>query len=116
MAGRMNHVDGDDIAVVRAFNRAVTERIGALEETYLGGGRRLGETRLLWEIGHDGADVRRLRRRLGLDAGYVSRMLRALERDGLIAVQPSPQDRRVRRVGLTPRGRRERGRLDRGSD
>ena len=44
-------MDVEAIAGVRAFNRTVTERIGALEETYLGGGRPLGETRLLWEVG-----------------------------------------------------------------
>jgi len=106
----------DAIACIRAFNRAVTERAGALEETYLGRGRPLGETRMLWEIGTEGSDVRTLRRRLGLDAGYVSRMLRALEHDGLVTVGPSAGDRRVRRARLTRRGRAERARLDRRSD
>jgi DNA-binding MarR family transcriptional regulator/GNAT superfamily N-acetyltransferase len=101
---------------VRAFNRTVTERIGGLEETYLGRGRPLGETRLLWEVGPEGADVRRLRSRLGLDAGYASRMLRSLERDGLITVEPAPHDRRVRRARLTARGLREHAQLDRRSD
>jgi DNA-binding MarR family transcriptional regulator/GNAT superfamily N-acetyltransferase len=109
-------MDGEAIACIRAFNRTVTERVGALEETYLGRGRPLGETRMLWEIGPDGADVRDLRGRLGLDAGYASRMLRALERDGLTTVEPSAGDRRVRRARLTRRGRAERMRLDRGSD
>jgi DNA-binding MarR family transcriptional regulator/GNAT superfamily N-acetyltransferase len=109
-------MDGEAIGCIRAFNRTVTERVGALEETYLGRGRPLGETRLLWEIGPHGADVRDLRSRLGLDAGYASRMLRALERAGLATVEPSPGDRRVRRARLTQRGRAERSRLDRGSD
>src|SRR5436305_6616928 len=109
-------MDVEAIAGVRAFNRTVTERIGALEETYLGGGRPLGETRLLWEVGPDGIDVRDLRSRLDLDAGYASRMLRALERDGLVTVAPSTRDRRVRRASLTRRGRAERARLDRRSD
>ncbi len=109
-------MDVEAIAGVRAFNRTVTERIGALEETYLGGGRPLGETRLLWEIGPDGIDVRDLRSRLDLDAGYASRMLRALERDGLVTVAPSTRDRRVRQATLTRRGRAERARLDRRSD
>src|SRR4051794_33611905 len=109
-------MDGKEIAGIRAFNRTVTERLGALEETYLGGDRQLGETRLLWEIGPEGADVRLLRSRLGLDAGYTSRMLRTLERDDLVSVEPSPDDRRVRRARLTPRGRAERRRLDRRAD
>jgi DNA-binding MarR family transcriptional regulator/GNAT superfamily N-acetyltransferase len=109
-------MDGEAIACIRAFNRAATERVGALEETYLGRGRPLGEARLLWEIGPEGADVRELRSRLGLDAGYASRMLRALERDRLVTVEPSAGDRRVRRARLTKGGLAERARLDRSSD
>src|SRR5437660_11019899 len=109
-------MDSAAVAAIRAFNRTVTERIGALDEAYLGGGRPLGETRLLWEIGPEGRPVRDLRRRLGLDAGYASRMLRALERDGLVVVEPSRRDGRVRRARLAPRGRPGRERLDRRSD
>jgi DNA-binding MarR family transcriptional regulator/GNAT superfamily N-acetyltransferase len=98
---------------VRSFNRAVTERVGALDDSYLGRGRPLGETRLLWEIGADGADVRDLRRRLGIDPGYASRLLRSLEARGLVVVESSGGDRRVRRVRLTRRGRTERAQLDR---
>ena len=46
---------------VRRFNRTVTQRIGALDETFLARGRPLGQARLLWEIGSDGRDVRDLR-------------------------------------------------------
>jgi len=109
-------MDQATVGRVRRFNRAVTERVGALEETYLGRGRPLAETRLLWEIGLDGADVRDLRSRLGIDAGYASRMLRSLESRGLAAVEVSEADRRVRRVRLTDAGRTERGELDRLSD
>src|SRR5437763_16359287 len=109
-------MDVEAIAGVRAFNRTVTERSGALEETYLGGGRPLGETRLLWEIGPDGIDVRDLRSRLDLDAGYASRMLRALERDGLVTVAPSTRDRRVRQATRPRRGRGERARPERRAD
>jgi len=109
-------MDQATIETVRRFNRTVTERIGALDATYLGRGRPLGETRLLWEVGEDGADVRDLRRRLGLDAGYASRLLRALESRDLVVVEPNPCDRRVRRARLTPAGATERGELDRLSD
>jgi DNA-binding MarR family transcriptional regulator/GNAT superfamily N-acetyltransferase len=104
------------IAAVRKFNRVATERIGALDDHFLGRGRPLGEARLLWEIGRGGADVRDLRRRLALDSGYVSRMLRALEADGLVKVGRSPADARVRRVELTARGRREWDELEARSD
>ena len=70
---------------VRQFSRTVTQRVGALNDAFLARGRPLGQARLLWEIGPDGAFVRDLRSRLGLDSGYISRMLRSLEADGLIA-------------------------------
>jgi DNA-binding MarR family transcriptional regulator len=109
-------VDPGQIARLRSFNRSVTERIGALELEYLGQGRPLGESRLLWEIGADGNDVRDLRRRLGLDSGYLSRLLRSLESQGLARVDESATDARVRTARLTARGRRERAKLDRLSD
>ncbi|MET8684939.1 bifunctional helix-turn-helix transcriptional regulator/GNAT family N-acetyltransferase [Streptomyces sp. NPDC004732] len=101
---------------VRRFNRTVTERVGVLHDHYLGRDRPIGEARLLWEIGEQGQDVRRLRERLGLDSGYVSRLLRALEADGLVVVEPHPRDRRVRTVRLTATGRAERDLLDERSD
>ena len=101
---------------VRRFNRTVTARVGALNDHFLGLERPLGEARLLWEIGEQGQDVRRLRERLGLDSGYVSRLLRSLEGDGLVTVEPHPGDRRVRTVRLTDTGRAERAVLDRRSD
>ena len=95
------------IAQVRRFNRVATERAGALSERFLGRTRPLGQARLLWEIGRAGAEVRDLRARLGLDSGYLSRLLRALEREGLVVLRPDPADARVRRAILTPRGERE---------
>jgi DNA-binding MarR family transcriptional regulator/GNAT superfamily N-acetyltransferase len=109
-------MDRTMIEQVRRFNRSVTDRIGALGESYLGRGRPLGETRLLWEIGADGAEVRELRRRLGIDAGYMSRLLRSLEARRLVAVEASTADRRLRRARLTGAGLRERQALDRLSD
>ncbi|MFD7017673.1 GNAT family N-acetyltransferase [Streptomyces sp. NPDC059928] len=106
----------EQIEQVRRFNRTVTERVGVLHEHYLGRDRPIGEARLLWEIGEDGQDVRRLRERLGLDSGYVSRLLRSLEGDGLVTVEPQPEDRRVRTVRLTEAGRAERAVLDGRSD
>jgi DNA-binding MarR family transcriptional regulator/GNAT superfamily N-acetyltransferase len=91
---------------VRSFNRTVTERVGALMDSYLDLGRPLGANRVLWEI-EDAADVRELRARLNLDSGYLSRLLRALEAEGLVVVRPDLADGRVRRATLTPRGERE---------
>jgi DNA-binding MarR family transcriptional regulator/GNAT superfamily N-acetyltransferase len=101
---------------VRSFNRTMTERIGVLNDHYLGRNHPLGEARLLWEIGEEGASVRELRRRLSLDSGYVSRLLRSLERQGLIVVGTSSDDGRVRQVQLTEAGLRERAELDQRAD
>ena len=100
-------MDGAQLAQVRRFNRVATERAGALSENFLGRKRPLGQARLLWEIGREGDDVRSLRARLGLDSGYASRLLRALEAEGLVDVRPDARDRRVRRATLSPRGERE---------
>jgi DNA-binding MarR family transcriptional regulator/GNAT superfamily N-acetyltransferase len=109
-------MDAALVRQVRSFNRTVSQRIGALEDNFLGRGRPLGEARLLYEIGRDGAELRTLRARLALDSGYVSRLLRSLERQRLVRAQAAPGDRRVRRVTLTGKGRREVAELDRRSD
>jgi DNA-binding MarR family transcriptional regulator/GNAT superfamily N-acetyltransferase len=106
-----SHVDQ-----VRRFNRIVTQRVGALEDGYLSRGRPLGQARVLWEIGDEGCSVRELRGRLGLDSGHLSRLLRALERDGLVRLETDPHDRRVRVARLTGPGLAERAELERRSD
>ncbi|MER6094760.1 helix-turn-helix domain-containing GNAT family N-acetyltransferase [Streptomyces sp. NPDC001728] len=109
-------MDTVQIDQVRQFNRTVTERVGVLHDHYLGRDRPIGEARLLWEIGEEGQDVRQLREHLALDSGYVSRLLRSLEADGLVTVEPQPRDRRVRTIRLTDAGRAERAVLDGRSD
>jgi ribosomal protein S18 acetylase RimI-like enzyme len=104
------------VAQVRRFNRTVTQRVGALDDSFLARDRPLGQARLLWEIGPDGSDVRALRSRLDLDSGYLSRLLRSLENDGLVVVEPSGADGRVRAARLTRLGLAERAVLDRRSD
>jgi len=100
---------------VRRFSRTVTQRVGALDDRYLALNRPLGQARVLWEIGAGGAagvDLRALRTRLDLDSGYLSRLLRALEEDGLVAIEVNPADRRVRLARLTEAGLAERAELD----
>ena len=106
----------DQIAQVRRFNRVVTQHVGALEDSYLRRGRPLGQARLLHEIGPDGIAVRVLRDRLKLDSGYVSRLLRALEAQGLVEMQSGKGDARIRRAVLTAKGRAERATYDALSD
>lgn len=109
-------MDESALAQVRAFNRTVTHRIGALHDEYLGRKRPLGASRVLWELDEEGTEVRTLRTRLDLDSGYLSRLLRSLEREGVVVVQADPQDQRVRIVRLTETGRTERDLLDHRSD
>src|SRR4029450_2526490 len=84
------------IAQVRQFNRVVTQRIGALDDHFLARNRPLGEARVLGETGRGGCEGLALRLRLDLDSGYLSRLLRSLEDAGMVAVEPSEPDRRLR--------------------
>lgn len=103
------------VAQVRRFNRIATQRAGALDDRFLDRQRSLGASRVLWELGEDGCELRTLRSRLGLDSGYLSRLLRALEAQGLVRVEPGEDDRRVRVARPTARGRRERAVVERRS-
>ena len=95
-----------------------TPRIGVLDESYLGTGRPLGESRLLFEIGRFGgsATIRELRERLDLDSGYVSRLLAQLRSSGLVTQEDDPRDRRRRIARLTEHGREVVGELERRSE
>lgn len=106
----------EPLSRVRRFNRQVVRRIGALDDHFLGRDRTLGESRVLHEIGPEGADLRELRARLGLDSGYLSRVVGSLAARGLVTLRPLPGDRRVRRAELTPAGLAEREAQDRLSD
>lgn len=97
----------EQIAQLRSFNRTVTRRIGLLEDSYLSRGRPLGEARVLFEIGPDGTGLGALRASLGLDSGYLSRILRSLETQGLVRVDKSDGDARSRHATLTQKGLNE---------
>ena len=112
----VSEMDASAVQQVRSFNRIVAERIGALDDRFLKRNRPIGEARLLWEIGSQGAEVRELRSRLGIDSGYLSRVLRSLEKQRLIKTRTDLEDRRVRRVSLTKTGLAERAELERRSD
>jgi DNA-binding MarR family transcriptional regulator/GNAT superfamily N-acetyltransferase len=101
---------------IRRFNRVVTQRVGALEDSYLQRGRPLGEARLLHEVDPNGVEMRVLREQLKLDSGYLSRLLRSLEAQGLVQTDAQAGDNRVRRVVLTAKGKAERATYDALSD
>jgi len=94
----------DPVATLRRFNRSWSQRVGVLDESFLGSGRALGPSRLLFELRGGGSSVRELRERMDLDSGYLSRLLRQLEGEGLISVSPDPADARRRIATLTQRG------------
>lgn len=102
----MEPVSTEHVTALRRFNRYFTRRIGVLDDHYLGQNRPLGEARLLFEIG-DGASLRELRSRLGLDAGYLSRMAKSLEAQGMVRLTAHPRDSRLRMIELTTAGRAE---------
>lgn len=106
----------DQLPTVRSFYRSLTLRVGVFTDHFLGRERPIALSRLLFEIGREGADVRGLRTRLNLDSGYLSRLLRSLEDDGLIEVTALASDLRSRRARLTAAGLAELQELDRLGD
>jgi DNA-binding MarR family transcriptional regulator/GNAT superfamily N-acetyltransferase len=101
------------VAAVRSFNRFYTRRIGVLQEGLLKSALPLTHARVLYEVAHrhePTASV--LGRELGLNAGYLSRVLARLEKSGLVDRRPSTSDGRLSLLRLTPRGERSFARLD----
>jgi len=102
------HVDN-----VRRFNRFYTRQIGVLNGGFLQSSFSLTEVRVLYEIAHrERTAASELIRDLGIDAGYLSRILRAFHRKGLVAKRTSSDDRRQIDLTLTVKGRREFGKLE----
>jgi DNA-binding MarR family transcriptional regulator/GNAT superfamily N-acetyltransferase len=106
----------DVVPQVRAFNRDWTQVLGLLDRGLLHTRHSLPEARVLFELAQrDGWERSALRRRLGIDDSFLSRLIAGLARDGLVAVEQSPTDGRRRQVRLTTAGRAAFRRLDRRS-
>jgi DNA-binding MarR family transcriptional regulator/N-acetylglutamate synthase-like GNAT family acetyltransferase len=104
------------VDAVRRFNRFYTRQIGLLHEGLSGTRFPLTEARVLYELAHrDRPTATALARDLGLDPGYLSRILRGFERRRLLRRTRSASDGRQSHLALTPRGRRAFGPLNRGS-
>src|SRR5258708_38642413 len=96
----------EGVAAVRRFNRFYTKRIGVLNEA-LFEAYSLAEMRILWELAHnEGISASWLEHELGMDAGYVSRILRDFKDKGLIATRPAVHDGRIRELRLSERGQK----------
>ena len=101
----MSHSD-DQISAVRAFNRFYTRKLGIIEPKLLDSPWTLQEARIIYEIGErPDCTATDLVRALGLDAGFLSRTLQALQRRQIVARKPSKSDRRATELALTAKGR-----------
>ena len=109
--------DSDDqISAVRAFNRFYTSKLGLLDQQLLKSPFSLSEARVLYELATcEGASAKGIGIELGLDPGYLSRMVQKFDEDGLITRKPLPADRRQYRLSLTAKGRQDFAKLDRSS-
>ena len=105
-----------DVAAIRRFSRFYTRQLGLLAESMLASPFSLSEARVLYELAN-GRDMTAsdLIRELGLDAGYLSRMLRKFEEQGLIRRAAAEADARRAVITLTPKGEAAFAPLDRGS-
>jgi len=107
--------DGE-IAAVRAFNRAYTKKLGVLDQHLLKSPYSLSEARVIYELAHrDEMTATEIGGELGLDPGYLSRIVQGFEDDGLISREALASDRRHFRLALTTKGRQAFARLDRSS-
>jgi DNA-binding MarR family transcriptional regulator len=102
---------------VRAFSRFYTEIIGLLDRHILNSHFNLPEARIMYELYHrDGVQAGEVTNLLGLDKGYLSRMLDQFTRKGFITRRRSVEDRRAQHISLTPKGKAAFEELNRSSD
>lgn len=106
----------DQVAAVRGFNRFYTRKLGMLDQHLAQSPFSLSEARVLYELAHrEDAAARDIGIELGLDAGYLSRIVQKFDDDGLVARKPLPTDRRQIRLNLTAKGRQAFAKVNRTS-
>ena len=112
----MSPADSDDehVSAIRAFNRFYTRKLGVLDQQLLKSPFSLSEARVLYELAHrEDAAAKEIGIELGLDPGYLSRIVQKFDEDGLITRKPLASDRRQYRLGLTAKGRQAFAKLER---
>jgi DNA-binding MarR family transcriptional regulator/GNAT superfamily N-acetyltransferase len=106
----------DQISAVRAFNRFYTRKLGVLDQQLLKSPFSLSEARVLYELAHrDNLAAKEIGIELGLDPGYLSRLIQNFDEKGLITRKPLASDRRQYLLSLTAKGRQAFAKLDRSS-
>jgi len=96
----------DRVSAIREFNRFYTRQIGLLGKGYLDSPFTLAEVRVLYELAHrDSPTAGEIAKALGLDAGYLSRMLLSFQKRGFLARTASDNDARRSHLSLTKKGR-----------
>src|SRR3954465_15607492 len=101
------------VEALRGFNRFYTRRIEVLHKDYLASPFGLPEARLVLELGRrPGVAASELGRDLGIDLGYLSRVLQGLKRRGFVQAKRAPEDARGAALSLTEKGRRAFALLD----
>jgi len=112
----MSQDSDGQIAAVRAFNRFYTSKLGVLDQRLLKSPFSLSEARVLYELAHrEDPAAKEIGIELGLDPGYLSRIVQKFDDDGLITRKPLQSDRRQYRLGLTAKGRQAFAKLERSS-
>ena len=106
-----------EVAAVRAFNRFYTRKLGVLDQQLLKSPYSLSEARVLYELAHrQDLSAKEIGAELGLDAGYLSRIVQNFDEAGLITREPLPSDRRQYRLALTAKGRQAFAKLERSTN
>ncbi len=113
----MPQQDSDgQISAVRSFNRFYTRKLGVLDQQLLNTPFSLSEARLLYELANgENLAAKEIGIELGLDPGYLSRIVQNFDENGLITRKPLPSDRRQYQLSLTAKGRQAFAKVDRSS-
>ncbi len=109
--------DQELINKIRSFNRFYTNIIGLLDQHFLDSPFSLTEGRVLYEIRHtEQCSAKKIRKKISIDEGYLSRILDTFRKKGLITKTPSQEDKRLHIIKLTEKGGKEFSRLNEHSD